>query len=59
MGDVQYHLDPTLPALICGDVNMVEDFTKDWSGGKPRLYHMYGIEALKSLKTEYSLIDVW
>ena len=59
MGDVQYHLDPTLPVLICGDFNMVEDFKNDWRGSKPRLYHTYGVEALKSLKQEFSLTDVW
>ena len=59
MDNVQYHLDPTLPALICGDFNMVEDFTKDRRGGKPRLYHTYGIESLKSLKQEFSLVDIW
>ena len=59
MDNVQYHLDPTLPALICGDFNMVEDFTKDRRGGKPRLYHTYGKEALKSLKQEFSLVDIW
>ena len=59
MGDVQYHLDPTVPALICGDFNMVEDENKDRRGGRPRTFHMHGVEALKKLKADYSLLDIW
>ena len=59
MEDVQYHLDPTVPALICGDFNMVEDTNKDRRGGRPRIFHTHGVEALKKLKADYSLLDIW
>ena len=58
MGDVQYHLDPTVPALICGDYNMVKDINKDRKGGRPRQFHTYGIEELNKLKEHYSLVDI-
>ena len=59
MSDVQYYLDPTLPALISGDFNMVENLKLDRKGSKPRGLHTLGIEVLEKLKSDYSLIDIW
>ena len=54
MGDIKYHLDRTVPALICGDFNMVEDIHYDKKGRKPRPFHTYGFKELKKLKQEVS-----
>ena len=59
MSDVQYYLDPTLPALISGDFNMVENLKLNRKGSKPRGLDTFGIEAQEKLKSDYSLIDIW
>ena len=38
---------------------MVENLKLDRNGGKPRGLQAYGIEALGSLLSDYSLIDIW
>ena len=55
MSDVQYYLDLTLPAVICGDFNMVENLKLDRKGGRPRGIHTYSKDALVNLKNDYSL----
>ena len=38
---------------------MVEDINQNRRGGRPRTFHTHGVEALKQLKADYSLLDIW
>ena len=57
--DARYYLDPTLPALMCGDFNMVEHLKVDRQGGNPRSIHLYGKESLEHNKKENCRVDIW
>ena len=59
IGDLRSYLNPSLPILMCGDFNMVENINLDRHGGKPRALHTFGLDALKDLKQEFSLTDFW
>ena len=59
INDAQYYLDPTLPALMCGDFNMVENLKLDRQGGNPRSIHLHGKESLEHIKKENCLVDIW
>ena len=52
-------LDPETPTVMCGDFNMVENLDLDRHGGTPKLLHTWGIEALREIKGDFLLTDVW
>ena len=53
------YIDSTLPTVLCGDFNMVENIYLDRDGGNPREKHTWGLHALNIIKTQFSLYDVW
>ena len=57
--NLQYFFYASLPAIICGDFNMVENLTEDRKGGTPRDLHTFGLPPLQELKAEHKLIDIW
>ena len=57
--NLQYFFYASLPAIICGDFNMVENLTEDRKGGTPRDLHTFGLPPLQELKAEHKLVDIW
>ena len=57
--EVHQDLSPEHLNILCGDHNMVEDIYLDRTGGNPREKHTWGIDALREMKTTYSLFDPW
>ena len=56
---VQAQLRSDLPQIIGGDFNMVEDLDLDRKGGTKKEKHRWGLEALKQMKHDYNLVDIW
>ena len=58
--NLKYYLYASLPAIICGDFNMVENLTEDRKGGgDPKELHTYGVHPFQELKKEHHLVDIW
>ena len=51
--------DQTVPCLLLGDFNMVQNLDLDRCGGNPRPLHTYGIQNLEKFLNDKNLCDIW
>ena len=56
---IEQFVDPTLPVILAGDFNMVQDLSLDREGGNPRSLHTYGNDALEKFVEKHALCDLW
>ena len=56
---LQEFCDPSVPCILLGDFNMVQNLDLDRCGGNPRPLHMYGNGNLQNFLDHQNLSDIW